>query len=70
MYYFNFTMASWQWNVGFVFVSVLFVLLAGSSMNCSANEGMQTATQPLGVSSPLAITNSICFVREVQLPPW
>jgi pimeloyl-ACP methyl ester carboxylesterase len=29
MYYFNSTMASWQWNVGFAFVVVLFVLLAG-----------------------------------------
>jgi pimeloyl-ACP methyl ester carboxylesterase len=29
MYYFNFTMASWQWNVGFAFVFFLFVLLAG-----------------------------------------
>jgi pimeloyl-ACP methyl ester carboxylesterase len=29
MYYFNFIMASWQWNVGFAFVVVLFVLLSG-----------------------------------------
>jgi pimeloyl-ACP methyl ester carboxylesterase len=29
MYYFNFIMASWQWNVGFTFVFVLLVLLAG-----------------------------------------
>jgi pimeloyl-ACP methyl ester carboxylesterase len=29
MYYFNFTMASWQWDVGFAFAFVVFLLLAG-----------------------------------------